>query len=419
MFQEFESIKFSKIISHNSDACASFSPGGLALAYAAENQLYIWNIGSKEISQLFVCDHAIDFIEWSPDSELIYCIIKKENLVQVWNLNCLSWRGRINEGCLAITHASWAPDSRHILILCEFHVSLKIWSITSETCVEIESPKPIENCFAFSSCGKYFIVANRPKLKDYLSVYACDTWQIIKNFPVDTKDLSSIQLSSVDLVIGVIDALVEYKILFYSIDGRLLGKYTKEGHIGPYSLSWNPTGKLVAVGDIGGITLLQSLDYKLKTSCQNLTVLGSENIVLYNKSEKSDMMNSSNKFASRCEIYDVIKRRPISILQLLGEIEKPDMKQTMKTGVHILQFSSDGQYLAFVHGLCWHPKQNFLIICTGSDTLNMWTPNYCICFMSPYEDKFSIIKASWHPKEDFLILNSKECSSLLYLPGSF
>ncbi|KFM64293.1 hypothetical protein X975_13186, partial [Stegodyphus mimosarum] len=27
------------------------------------------------------------------------------------------------------------------------------------------------------------------------------------------------------------------------------------------------------------------------------------------------------------------------------------MKQTMKTGVHTLQFSSDGQYLAFVHGL--------------------------------------------------------------------
>jgi len=84
------------------------------------------------------------------------------------------------------------------------------------------------------------VCAERKDYKDFLGVYLCETWELVKvcvrkcacelchlqHFMVDTEDLVRVQWSPDDRVLCVIDSPLEYNVMFYSPDGHKLARYS-------------------------------------------------------------------------------------------------------------------------------------------------------------------------------------------------
>ena len=81
------------------------------------------------------------------------------------------WQCRVNEGVAGMTSALWCPDSRHILTVSDFHLSLTVWPLhTPNKNYVIKKPKadvpPV-----FSEDGTLLAVATRLECKDHLAIY--------------------------------------------------------------------------------------------------------------------------------------------------------------------------------------------------------------------------------------------------------
>jgi WD40 repeat protein len=71
-------------------------------------------------------------IEWSYDSHLILAGLIKQNAVQIFSLDNLEWKCKIDEGSAGLCHIHWSPDSRHILTAAQFHLRITVWSLTTK-----------------------------------------------------------------------------------------------------------------------------------------------------------------------------------------------------------------------------------------------------------------------------------------------
>lgn len=95
-------------------------------------------------------------------------------------------------------HARWAPDARHVLTTADFNLHITVWSLTSKTVYYVDDPKDPVNGVSFTHDGKYLAVARRKACKDIVGIYHCGTWELVKEFPVDTVDLVELQWSPDD-----------------------------------------------------------------------------------------------------------------------------------------------------------------------------------------------------------------------------
>ena len=146
--------QFSSPFSHSfKNIC--YSPNSLYLASSYGSTLTIKDSITLEIFTIFSCIDIISKIEFSIDSSLIFCGLFNRFTIQIFSLNDLTWRCRINESIAGIISCNWSPDSRHLLIESDFNIQLAIWSLIENTSYIIQSPK--SNCFAFSDCQRYFL----------------------------------------------------------------------------------------------------------------------------------------------------------------------------------------------------------------------------------------------------------------------
>ncbi|THD22501.1 WD repeat-containing protein WRAP73 [Fasciola hepatica] len=129
---------------------------------------------------------------------------------------------------------------------------------------------------------------------------------------------------------------------------------------------------------------------------------------------------------------------------------KPDPKlPNPKIGVGLASFSKDGRFLATrndnapralwiwsidrrlslfsllihtsgpVQCLAWDPTTPArLALCTGSDSVFMWTPQGCLVVQTPSHFKFSVSAVNWFPRGDALLLLSESHFCLCYLGGA-
>lgn len=99
----------------------------------------------------------------------------------------------MDEGLAGCVRCIWAPDGRHVLSFSDFSVSKfdvasyhdlvigykgsYVYSVS-----KIQRSRYIEFIlgFAFRSDGKYFALAERFEGKDYISIYDCEDWSMVK-----------------------------------------------------------------------------------------------------------------------------------------------------------------------------------------------------------------------------------------------
>lgn len=241
--------EFSAPYAHSSPKNIIFSPNSQYLAYTHSgiNLCIRFNQPSTSSSQqqqahhpaetihhIFSCIDKIDKIEFSKDSEYIYCAIYNRATVQIFSLTDLQWRCRINESIAGMVSVTWAPDSRHVLVESDFGIQLAIWSLLENTSYIIHSPKP--NCITFSDCQRcvlhlltffphstvrYLAVGHRIECKDHVGIYSTSPWNELNKFRTRTTDFVALHWTPSGTHLVVLDSHLYYRIMVYTPAGEV------------------------------------------------------------------------------------------------------------------------------------------------------------------------------------------------------
>uniref|UniRef100_A0A8C7RAX4 WD repeat containing, antisense to TP73 n=1 Tax=Oncorhynchus mykiss TaxID=8022 RepID=A0A8C7RAX4_ONCMY len=409
-------MNFSEVFKQSNQLCR-VSPDGKYLATCVQYRLVVRDVNTLQILHLYTCLDQIVHMEWSSDSLFILCAMYKRGLVQVWSLEQPDWYCKIDEGSIGLVSSRWSPDGRHILNTTEFHLRVTVWSLCTKAVSYIKYPKACQKGIDFSRDGCYMALAERRDCRDYVSVFVCDDWHLLRHFETETQDLAGVEWSPNGCVLAVWDSCLEYKVLLYSLDGRLLSTFSAyEWSLGIKSLAWSPSSQFLAIGSYDGkVRILNHITWKKVTEFDHPATINNTKAV----------STLSNEYMS-------------------VPVVKPDLdRANPKVGVSSMAFSSDNRYLATkndnmacvvwvwdmqrlgllavleqtsaVRCFQWDPRRPRLALCTGNAKLYLWSPAGCVSVQVPAEGGFQVQSVTWHCSGDSLILLGKEQLCLCYM----
>ncbi|XP_037002845.2 WD repeat-containing protein WRAP73 isoform X2 [Artibeus jamaicensis] len=436
-------MNFSEVFKLSSQLC-KFSPDGKYLASCVQYRLVVRDASSLQILQLYTCVDQIQHVEWSADSLFLLCAMYKRGLVQVWSLEQPEWHCRIDEGSAGLVASCWSPDGRHILNTTEFHLRMTVWSLCTKSVSYIKYPKACQQGITFSRDGRYLALAERRDCKDYVSIFVCSDWQLLRHFDTGTQDLAGIEWAPNGCVLAAWDTCLEYKVLLYSLDGRLLAAYCAyEWSLGVKAVAWSPSSQFLAVGSYDGkVRILNHVTWKVLAELGHPASVGDARVVVYKEAEKSPRGSLGHPACpaprpteSRYEIAEV----PVSLQTLKPAADRANPK----IGISALAFSPDSCFLATrndnvpnavwiwdvrklrlfvvleqlgpVRAFQWDPQQPRLAICTGGSKMYLWSPAGCVSVQVPGEGDFQVLSLCWHSNGDSLALLSKDHFCLCFL----
>ncbi|XP_075461025.1 WD repeat-containing protein WRAP73 isoform X2 [Ascaphus truei] len=329
---------------------------------------------------------------------------------------------------------------------------ITLWSLSAKSVSYIKYPKACQRGIAFTNDGRHMALAERRDCKDYISIFVCNDWRLLRHFETETHDLTGIDWAPNGCVLAVWDTCLEYKVLFYSLDGRLLSTYCAyEWSLGIKSVAWSPSSQFLAIGSFDEkVRILNHVTWKPIKQLEHPATVTNPKTVVYKEVEKFPCVgtdelsfpasrgNSSSLFSSHSK-YE-IAQVPVSLRTI-----KPDPdRANPELGIGLLAFSPDNRYLAskndnmphsiwiwdiqkmrlfvvleqtaMVRSFQWDPIQPRLAICTGNSRVYLWSPTGCVSVQVPVEGIFNVLSMSWHPLgEDALLLMSKDHLCLCYL----
>ncbi|XP_038677953.1 WD repeat-containing protein WRAP73 isoform X2 [Scyliorhinus canicula] len=404
-------MNFSELFKQSNQLCR-LSPDGRYSAVCVQYRLVIRDVHTLQVLHLYTCLDQIQYVEWSADSLFILCAMYKRGLVQ-----------------LRIT----------------------VWSLCTKSVSYIKYPKSCQHGMDFTKDGHYMALAERRDCKDHISIFVCSEWQLLRHFETETQDLAGIKWSPNSCVLAVWDSCLEYKVLLYSLDGRLLSMYSAyEWSLGVKSVAWSPSSQLLAIGSYDEkVRIINHVTWRKLVELEHLPTIRNPKSVIYKEvetcprlggdglsfppisTEKSSLFNSESKYE--------ICQPPVDV-----PVVKPDPdRANPKLGVGMLAFSPDNQFLATrndnmpntlwiwdaqklkqyvvleqlsaVKSFQWDPCRARLAICTGSNKVYLWSPAGCLSVQVPAEGNFQILSLHWHPNGDSLMLLSKDKMCVCYL----
>ncbi|XP_006016278.1 WD repeat-containing protein WRAP73 isoform X1 [Alligator sinensis] len=428
-----------------------FSPDGKRLASCVQYRLIVRDVNTLQILQLYTCLDQIQYVEWSSDSLFILCAMYKRGIVQVWSLEQPDWHCKIDEGSAGLVASCWSPDGRHILNTTEFHLRITVWSLCTKSVSYIKYPKACQQGIAFTKDGHYMALAERRDCKDFISLFVCSDWQLLRHFDTETQDLAGIEWAPNGCVLAVWDTCLEYKILLYSLDGRLLSTYRAyEWSLGIKSIAWSPSSQFLAIGSYDEkVRILNHVTWKKITEFEHPPIIANPKIIVYKEVEKSATVETqklsfppTRELAS--SLFSIPSKYDISQVPMSLQYIKPVAdRANPRIGIGTLAFSPDNCFLAtkndntpnaiwiwdiqklklfvVLEQLCtvnsfqWDPRQPRLAICTGNSKVYLWSPAGCVSVQVPMEGDFQVLSLCWHSGGDTMALLSKDNFCLCYL----
>lgn len=359
-------------------------------------------------------------------------------MFQVWSIEQSQWTCKIDEGSAGLVACCWTPDSRHILTTSDFQLRMTLWSLVNKTISYIKYPKLVQGGLDFSKNGKYMALVERRDCKDYVSLFHCGDWQLVRNFQLDTKDVAGLAWSPDGKVMCVWDSVLDYKVLLYSIDGRCIASYSAYEHaLGVKSVAWSPTSQFLAIGSYDQkVRVLNHVTWKTVAEHSHPSTVDFNSVVVYTEMEKKLPLSKAvgSAFAatqsticpsqSKYETSEI----PCTIPTIKPDPEKPNPK----LGVGNVLFSCDSKYMATkndnmpnvvwiwdvtklslavlllqsnpIREFLWDPLQSRLAICTANSKLYLWSPAGCVSVLVPTESTVTVQKMIWHPSGTALAL---------------
>ncbi|KAK2493697.1 hypothetical protein MC885_010390, partial [Smutsia gigantea] len=437
-------MNFSEVFKLSNLLC-KFSPDGKYLAACVQYRLVVRDVSTLQVLQLYTCLDQIQHIEWSADSLFILCAMYKRGLVQVWSLEQPEWHCRIDEGSAGLVASCWSPDGRHILNTTEFHLRITVWSLCTKSVSYIKYPKACQQGISFTQDGRYMALAERRDCRDHVSIFVCSDWQLLRHFDTDTQDLAGIEWAPNGCVLAVWDTCLEYKMLLYSLDGRLLAVFCAyEWSLGIKSVAWSPSSQFLAVGSYDGkvgteqymqghsgwqarwphahglpqVRILNHVTWKVITEFEHPANISNPKTVVYKEAEKSPQQALDHLAFPPCRAASGLsspesKYEIASVPVSLQTLKPAADRANPKIGIGALAFSPDSYFLVTrndnvpnavwiwdvrklrlfavleqlhpVRSFHWDPQQPRLAICTGGSKVYLWSPAGCISVQVPGE----------------------------------
>ncbi|KAJ3172057.1 WD repeat-containing protein wrap73 [Geranomyces variabilis] len=338
-------MDFTELYKQSSNLCR-FSPDGLFLATAVQYRVVIRDAETLQILHLFTCTDTVQFIEWSPDSELVCCASFKLGAIQVWSVRNEDWTAKIEEGVAGCVGVRWTPDSRHLLSFSDYELRITIWSLVTKEACYIQYPKYVDRGHCFRKDGRYFALAERNDCKDYISVYDCEDWSLLKRFPTETADLTDIAWSPDGQYLAVWETILDYKVCIYHPDGRLAASYSAyDSGLGIKSVSWSPSSQFLAIGSYDQkIRLLNHLTWNPILQYSHFKELGEGVTIFVERDTSVDEIPSApwSQQSSMPRIKYELVDSPHKVQEIRPDPDKPNPK----LGIGFLAFNPTGQFLA-------------------------------------------------------------------------
>lgn len=440
-------------------------PGGAGVAWSPDGRLVAWpaaparlevrDTATLQVLVTFTCVDAIQEVEWAPDS----CYL----------LTACYKRGKVEEGAAGLVKARWAPDSRHILTTAEFYLQISIWSLVNKSIAYIRQPKGVPQGVSFSPGGEYLVVAERREGKDSLSLFETTSWQIVKNFPVCTKNLAGVlwagSITSPSTattstpsamtggVLAVWDSPLQYLVALYSMSGHCMARFSAyEMALGVWDVGWAPSGQFLAITSFDNkIRLLNHLTWGVVAEFPHTTTItttsstSTSSATVYREAKTPLTGYPATLACARglptpltSVAYHEETSRPIT---LATQPSQPPAQAPRSPPA--LAFSRDGRYLATrrwdmpgvvwvwdvgrvclkavlvqeeaVKDMAWDPRHTRLALCTGGPHLYLWTPLGTVAVTVPHAPHLCVSALRWHPFGRSLILNGKTHLSVCFL----
>lgn len=302
-------------------------------------------------------------------------------------------------------------------------------------------------------------LAERRDCKDYISLFDCSQWQLVRHFKVDTSDLMGLSWSPDSKVLCIWDSVLDYKVLLYSLDGRCLATYSAYEHaLGIKCVKWSPTSQFLAIGSFDQkLRVLNHMTWKTVAEHMHTSLVESSSVVVYSEVEskrehfKPTLESSASlhlpqsKFESSLFLsqskYETVQP-PVTIPSTKPDPEKPNPK----LGVGAVAFSPDSRFIATrnenmpsvvwiwdvanlrlrvvllqanpVREMKWDPVQSRLAVCTSNSKLYLWSPAGCVSVTVPVDANFTVQRVSWHPSGKSLALIGSTHFCVCYTLGN-
>ncbi|KND00317.1 uncharacterized protein SPPG_04641 [Spizellomyces punctatus DAOM BR117] len=433
-------MDFTELYKQSLNLC-HFSPNGLYLATAVQHRLVIRDAESLQILHLFACTDNIQHVSWSPDSELVLCASFKLGILQVWSIKDEEWTAKIEEGVSGLVDVKWAPDARHLLSFSDFQLRITVWSLTSKEAYYIQYPKYSDKGYCFRQDGRYFALAERKDCKDYLSIYDCEDWTLLKRFALDTNDLEDIAWSPDGRFIAAWETMLDYKIHIYYPDGRLIKSYSAyDTGLGIKTVRWSPSSQFLAIGSFDQkVRLLNYYTWQPLIDFSHPRELVPHDITVFKETDpenENTMTGIANwSQAAHPKIRYQVLCPPITIPQSRPDPDKPNPRM----GVGICEFSCDGRLIVTrndnmptclwiwdlvelrqvaliqqtnpVKMVRWNPViPDRLAFCCGNGVIYMWQGgevNGCESVEVPAVN-FQVLSFEWNPDGKSMSLLDKD-----------
>eukprot|EP01112_Ceratiomyxa_fruticulosa_P007573 TRINITY_DN1970_c0_g1_i3.p1 TRINITY_DN1970_c0_g1~~TRINITY_DN1970_c0_g1_i3.p1 ORF type:complete len:452 (-),score=74.72 TRINITY_DN1970_c0_g1_i3:49-1404(-) len=451
-------MDFSELYNHTAPNLCKFSPSGKYIATTVKYRLVIRDVETLQIVQLYSCLDIIQELEWSPDSQYVLCVMYKRATIQVWCVDQPKWTCKIDEGPAGLSFARWSSDGRNILSTAEFQIRITVWSLVNRSMSYLRSPKfPGTQGISFSPDQKYVVIAERKDCKDYLSVYSCESWETVKTFKVDTSDLVDVSWSPDGSNVVIWDSPLDYKLLVYSPDGRLLSRYQAyENALGIRTVQWSPNSQFVSVGSFDQkLRILNHITWKILAEFSHPQELLKNptfaNVIVYKEvGVENSPVSSLDGFPLQTKyiVIDDVSNVSVPFVKPLPDKPNP------KVGVSLQSWSSDSRLiltknsamptalwiwdvsklslLALILQLQpvktakWDPNKTRaprLALCTSNGKIYFWRPNGCSCVVIPLAEEngieFQVNSLEWSPDGNSLLLIGKDRFSSCYLPDDW
>lgn len=345
-------MNFSELFKQTS-FLSKFSPDGQYIVSCVSYKVIVRSTDTLQILRLYTCMDAVQHVEWSSDSGFLLCAMYKRGICQVWSIDQPDWTCKIDEGSAGLNYAQWSPDGRHVLTTADFNLRITVWSLVNKSISYIRYVKNSKDCLSFSDDGKYLALGECRKCRDCVSIFAIDSWQLLKLFETDTDDLAGVKWSPDGRVLCVWEHCLWYKVLIYTMDGRCLSTFKAyDWALGVKKIAWSPTSQFLAVGSYDQkVRILNHITWRSISEFAHVSNIQNANAVIYGEDQtqpdlpQGEGLNvelSQNIFSTQSK-YNLLTP-PVQ----LPVIQPDPEKSNPKIGIGWLDFSPDNRFLATI-----------------------------------------------------------------------